>query len=113
MQSELAELSARAAAAGERLATLSISTEVRFLSAEQRAAFTGALQTAILGVVKAHSAPFLTADESGGGGAEGTTAGRAYRLVLGCYPLLRAGRPDTENSAGVPEAATSNRGGES
>lgn len=80
VQSELARSEELAAAAGKRLATLSINTELRFTSPEQRAAFTGALQRAIVEVAGRHSSPFANSD--------GTLAeGRPFRLVVGCYPI--------------------------
>jgi len=80
MQSELGRVSDLAAKAGKRLATLSINTEVRFTSPEQRAKFTEELQSALVNVVGRFSAPFRSAD---GSDAEG----RPFRLVLGCYPI--------------------------
>jgi DNA-binding transcriptional ArsR family regulator len=83
MQSELARSVEVAAEAGKRLATLSINTELRFTSAEQRAAFTQELQRAIVEVVGRHSSPFAKVD--------GTAAdGRPFRLVVGCYPISPA-----------------------
>ncbi|HJX94430.1 MAG TPA: helix-turn-helix domain-containing protein [Candidatus Acidoferrum sp.] len=80
LQSELARSAELAAAAGKRLATLSINTELRFISAEQRAAFTAELQRAIVEVAGRHSSSFTKAD--------GTPAeGRPFRLVVGCYPI--------------------------
>jgi DNA-binding transcriptional ArsR family regulator len=80
MQSELGRVSALAARAGKRLATLSINTELRFTSAEQRARFTHELQAAIVDIVGRHSAPFRSEDGS-------KAEGRPFRLVLGCYPI--------------------------
>ncbi len=80
LQSELARSAELAAAAGKRLATLSINTEVRFISSEQRAAFTQELQRSITEVVGRHSSPFSNPD---GSAAEG----RPFRLVVGCYPI--------------------------
>jgi len=80
VQAELARSADLAAAAGKRVATLSINTELRFTSPEQRAAFTAELQRAIVEVTARHSSPFKT--------AEGSPAdGRPYRLILGCYPI--------------------------
>ncbi len=82
IQLEVGRASRAAAASGKRLATLSISTALRFESAEQRAAFTQALQQAVNDVVGRHASPAQQAD--------GTPApGRLYRLVLGCYPVPR------------------------
>jgi DNA-binding transcriptional ArsR family regulator len=80
MQSELGRVSALAEKAGKRLATLSINTELRFLSPEQRAQFTCELQAAIVDVVGRHTAPYRNADGT-------NAAGRPFRLVLGCYPI--------------------------
>jgi DNA-binding transcriptional ArsR family regulator len=80
VQSELGRSAELAAAAGKRLATLSINTELRFTSPEQRAAFTQELQRAVVEVVGRHSSPFSKAD---GSAAEG----RPFRLVVGCYPI--------------------------
>ncbi len=80
LQSELARSAELAAAAGKRLATLSINTESRFTSSEQRAAFTEALQRAIVELAGRHSSPFANADGS-------PAEGRPFRLVVGCYPI--------------------------
>lgn len=80
MQSELGRVSDLATIAGKRLATLSINTELRFTSPEQRAKFTEELQSALVNVVGRFSSPFRSAD---GSDAEG----RPFRLVLGCYPI--------------------------
>jgi DNA-binding transcriptional ArsR family regulator len=80
IQSELGRVTGLAAKEGKRLATLSINTEMRFTSAEQRATFTAELQKAIVDVVGKHSAPFRRPDGS-------AADGRPFRLVLGCYPI--------------------------
>ena len=89
VQSELARSAELSAAAGKRLATLSINAELRFVSPEQRAAFTEELQRAILEVTAHHSSPFTNAD-----GAPGE--GRPYRLVVGCYPIPPAREEGSE-----------------
>jgi DNA-binding transcriptional ArsR family regulator len=97
LQSELARSAQLAAAAGKRLATLSINTELRFTSPEQRAAFTQELQRSIIEVAGRHSSPFTKAD---GSAAEG----RPFRLVVGCYPIPPARdlefRPQPANEEG-------------
>lgn len=99
LQSELARSSELAAAAGKRLATLSVNTELRFTSPEQRAAFTEDLQHAIVEVTRRHSSPFSQAD---GSAAEG----RPFRLVVGCYPIPpaqeQAPQPHTGSTLGSP-----------
>jgi DNA-binding transcriptional ArsR family regulator len=78
-QGELGQALLDAARQGKRVATLSISTDVRFTSPQQRARFARALQKAITRVVGRHTSPSLT--------AEGAPAsGRLFRLVVGCYP---------------------------
>jgi DNA-binding transcriptional ArsR family regulator len=71
---EVGRLLRRAAEAGQRLATLSLDTEVRFRSAEDRAAFSRELVDAVTKLVARYH------DESAPGG-------RAHRLVLVAHPL--------------------------
>lgn len=80
MQTELGQVTELAAKAGKRLATLSINTELRFTSPEQRAHFTEELQASIVDLVGRHSSPYRNSDGS-------AVAGRPFRLVLGCYPI--------------------------
>lgn len=100
LQSELARSVELAAATGKRLATLSINSELRFTSPEQRAAFTEALQRAIVEVVGKHSSPFTKAD---GLAAEG----RPFRLVVGCYPIPIAKDQAPQQQIRNTEASTS------
>jgi DNA-binding transcriptional ArsR family regulator len=79
-QSELGRASREAGAQAKRLATLSMNSELRFESAEQRARFTTELQRAVVGVVARYASPYTRADGVAG-------AGRPYRLILGCYPV--------------------------
>jgi hypothetical protein len=66
---------------GKRLATLSIDTEIRFRSAEDRAAFSHELTTAINTLVaRYHDAA--------------TPGGRAHRLVVLAHPLPRQPRSE-------------------
>ena len=58
----------------KRLATLSIDTEVKFRSAEDRAAFSNELTAAVAALVSRYH------DESASGG------GRRHRLIIGAYP---------------------------
>jgi DNA-binding transcriptional ArsR family regulator len=95
VQLELARSAELAAAAGKRLATLSINTELRFTSPEQRAAFTVELQRAIVEAAGRHSSPFSKAD---GSAAEG----RPYRLVVGCYPIPPAKDAEPQPSLETP-----------
>jgi DNA-binding transcriptional ArsR family regulator len=78
-QGELGQVLTESARQGKRVATLSISTEVRFISPAQRARFARALGKAITRVVGRYASPPIT--------AEGAPApGRLFRLVVGCYP---------------------------
>src|SRR5271154_4891176 len=78
-QSELGRASREAAEQNKRLSTLSVSSELRFESAEQRARFAAELQRAVVDVIGRCASPYTR--ESGEAGA-----GRPYRLLLGCYP---------------------------
>ena len=78
-QVELARAVREAAAQNKRLATLSLSSELRFETAEQRARFAAELRRAIVEVIGRHASPYTKEDGSAG-------AGRPYRLILGCYP---------------------------
>jgi DNA-binding transcriptional ArsR family regulator len=91
LQSELARSAELATAAGQRLATLSVNTELRFTSPAQRGAFTQELQRSILEAAGRHSSPFTKAD---GSAAEG----RPFRLVVGCYPI-----PPAKDSESQPQ----------
>lgn len=71
---EVGDLVRRANAAGKRLATLAVDTEVRFRSPADRAAFTQELTEAIATLVSKYH------DASAPGG-------RAHRLVLVAHPL--------------------------
>ena len=68
---EVSDLVARARAASKRLATLSVDTEIRFRSPEDRAAFTAELVAAVNALARRYHA----------------TEGRAHRVVLAGYPL--------------------------
>ena len=77
---EVADLVRRAKAAGKRLATLAVETEVCFRSAADRAAFTDELTEAVAKLVSKYH------DESAPGG-------RAHRLVVVAHPLPQKSRP--------------------
>jgi DNA-binding transcriptional ArsR family regulator len=79
MQSELGQVMAEANHEGKRVATMSLSTDVRFTSPEQRARFAGALEQAITRLVARHTAPAQADDGQ-------PAPGRLFRLVVGCYP---------------------------
>src|SRR5881227_3646721 len=77
---EVGDLVRRAAAAGQRLATLAVDTEVRFRSAADRAAFSRELAAAVANLVSRYH----------DGAAPG---GRAHRLVVVAHPLPQAADP--------------------
>jgi hypothetical protein len=79
-QSEIAQVMESASAAGLRVRTMSLQSDIRFETVEQRAAFTKELMTAIGDVVARHSSPYTTANGQ-------AAPGRPFRLVLGCYPI--------------------------
>ena len=70
---EVGQLLRKSEELDKRLATLSIDTEVRFRSAEDRAAFSGELTAAVAALVARYH------DESAPGG-------RRHRLMIGAYP---------------------------
>jgi biotin operon repressor len=78
-QSELGQVMADAGQAGKRVATLSVSADVRFSSPEQRARFARALELAITRLIARHAAPARADDGR-------PLPGRLFRLVVGCYP---------------------------
>ena len=80
VQAELGRASREAAAQGKRLTTLSLDSEFRFESAEQRARFARALEAAVVDVIGQYASPAKCEDGNAG-------PGRPYRLVLGCYPV--------------------------
>jgi DNA-binding transcriptional ArsR family regulator len=100
LQSELARSVELAAAAGKRLATLSINTELRFTSPEQRAVFTEELQRALVHVAARHSSPFAKADGS-------PAEGRPFRLVVGCYPIPPAKDQEPQLHSGNDQRSAS------
>lgn len=80
---EIGQLLHRSRELNQRLATLSIDTEVRFRSAEERAAFSQELTGAVNALVARYH------DESAPGG-------RRHRLVVGAYPTPTDPSRDTE-----------------
>jgi hypothetical protein len=87
-QAELATVMQAAGAQGKRVATLSLSAEMRFTAAGQREGFARALRSALATVIAEHSAPATKRDGS-------AATGRPYRLVVGCYPIPK--RADGES----------------
>lgn len=67
---EVGDLARRAAAAGKRLPTMAIDTEIRFRSADDRAAFADELTTAVLDLVARYH----------------HDGGRPHRLVVAAHP---------------------------
>jgi DNA-binding transcriptional ArsR family regulator len=79
-QTEVAQVMESAQSAGLRVRTMSMQSDLRFTSAEQRADFTRELLEAVTEVIARHSAPFV--DERGA-----PARGRPFRLLVGCYPV--------------------------
>lgn len=77
---EVGDLVRRATEAGKRLATLAVDTEIRFRSAEDRAAFSTELTEAITKLASKYH------DESAPGG-------RVHRLVVVAHPLPNTSQP--------------------
>lgn len=70
---EVGQLLRRSEETDKRLATLSIDTEVRFQSAQDRAAFSSELTAAVASLVSRYH-------------AENAPGGRRHRLMIGAYP---------------------------
>lgn len=81
MLADLASLRRRADAAGQRLATLALTAEVRFDSAAERKAFSEELLQAVDTVLRRYDKPK-------------TDSTRSFRLVLGAYPAAGGGTDD-------------------
>ena len=80
---EVGALAGKADAAGRRLPTLAIDTEIRFRSAAERAEFADELTAAVLDLVaKYHH-----------------DGGRAHRLVVVAHPLPSSSHPDAEEAS--------------
>lgn len=87
LQTELA--ASLGVAEPDEVPTLSLEAEIAFESPEQRNSFARALQRAVARIIALHTDP--THDTRGR-----SRAGRAYRLVVGCYPIPPA---DSEEAA--------------
>jgi DNA-binding transcriptional ArsR family regulator len=81
---EVGQLLRKADELGKRLATLSIDTEVRFRTAEDRAAFSSELTAAVTTLVARYH------DETAPGG-------RRHRLMIGAYPKPEKADPGGAN----------------
>ena len=79
-QTEVARVMESADVAGVRVRTLSLQTDIRFESVEQRTEFTNELLKAVGDVVARTTSPYTTPDGA-------PAAGRPFRLMLGCYPV--------------------------
>lgn len=99
VQSELIQSVERASAAGKRIATLSINSELWFISPEQRATFTQELHRAMVEIIGRHSSPFARPDGS-------ATEGRPFRLVVGCYPIPPAASPNVDGNVLAEQPST-------
>lgn len=80
--SDLGDLRVRADREGKKLATFSLETEVRFATAEARAAFAQELADQVTALVRKYN-------------VEPSETARAFRLVVGSYPVARRRRSDT------------------
>jgi hypothetical protein len=90
-QTEVATVMEAADEAGVRVRTLSMQSDIRFETAEQRAEFTQALLAAINDVVARHASPFT--NDTGD-----AAPGRPFRLLLACYPKPQTDRTTFQNS---------------
>jgi hypothetical protein len=79
LRRDLAEVWDQARPAEQRVSTVSLKSQFRFESPEQRAEFARALREAVVGVIARHTSPHALA-------AGPPAPGRPYRLVIACYP---------------------------
>ena len=82
---ELAAICVRAAKSGKRVATLTLDTEIRFATAESRAAFAAELTAAI-----AHLAAKYHNERAEGG--------RRFRLIAASYPAVKFEKSSNESA---------------
>jgi DNA-binding transcriptional ArsR family regulator len=94
---DLGDLQRRAEEAGKRLATLTLTSDVCFKSAEARNAFAEELATAFSGIAAKYH------DESAPGG-------RRFRFFIGGYPAPADGRDSTRSGAGRGDRGTGRKG---
>jgi len=83
---DLATLCLRAGRAGKRIATLTLETEIRFASAESRAAFSQELTASIAQLTAKYH-------------YERAEGGRAFRLVTVSYPALKKEESSLESAS--------------
>jgi len=80
MVSDTVRASRDAREGGKRIATLTMTADVRFETAKQREQFSAALTSAVARVIAEHSSPDTRPDGRPG-------KGRPFRLTLGCHPI--------------------------
>ena len=80
VRSDVSRAADEAAAEGKRLSTLSLKSQFRFETPEERTRFAEAVRQALVEVIARHTSPNVRE-----GGKPGR--GRPYRLVLACYPV--------------------------
>ena len=95
VRSDVTRASREAAGEEKRLSTLSLKSQFRFQTPEERARFAEEIRRAVVDVIARHTSPNLR--ENGRPGR-----GRPYRLVLTCYPLA-SGIEAEENAVSQAE----------
>ena len=84
VRSDVTRASEEAAAAEERLSTMSVKAQFRFATPGQRTRFAEEVRRALVEVIARHTSPDTREDGRPG-------RGRPYRLVLACYPVASQG----------------------
>ncbi len=92
VRSDLSRVETEARSQGRRVSTLSLKSQFRFGSPEERTAFANALRQAVVEVIARHSSPDRAASGRPG-------RGRPYRLVLACYPAPESPEPSRRPAA--------------
>lgn len=99
VQDDLTRVVGEAGAQSKRVATLSLTADIRFSGPEQRAEFTRAIEAAVADIVGRHTSPFTKADGTPGDG-------RPYRLFFGCHPIPAERADATAEQAEQAEPTT-------
>ena len=95
VRSDVARAAEEASAQGKRLSTMSLKSQFRFETPEERTRFAEAVRQAVVEVIARLTSPNVLE-----GGRPGR--GRPYRLVLACYPVAAGIEAEEAGAEGRP-----------
>jgi DNA-binding transcriptional ArsR family regulator len=95
VRSDVSRAADEASAEGKRLSTLSVKSQFRFETPEERTRFAEAVRQAVVEVIARYTSP-----NTREGGRPGR--GRPYRLVLACYPVAAGIEAEEAATEGRP-----------